>query len=81
MLKVSELLSKIELQTDYLFVYNKQTVDVKRVVNVVADNQPVSEMLDRAFKGTGIRYVMEGNNIVLTKIISFKSKLQVSSFI
>ena len=66
-LKVSELLSKIESQTDYLFVYNKQTVDVKRLVNVVADNQPVSEVLDRAFKGTGVHYVMEGNNIVLTK--------------
>ena len=66
-LKVSELLSKIESQTDYLFVYNKQTVDVKRVVDVVADNQPVTEILDRAFKGTGVHYVMEGNNIVLTK--------------
>lgn len=66
-LKVSELLSKIESQTDYLFVYNKKTVDVARVVNVDASNQPVSEILDRAFEGTGIRYVMEGNNIVLTK--------------
>ena len=75
-LKVSELLSKIESQTDYLFVYNKQTVDVKRVVNVSADNQPVSEILDRAFKGTGIRYVMEGNNIVLTKQVENSASTQ-----
>ena len=60
-LKVSELLSKIESQTNYLFVYNKKTVDVKRVVNVAANNQSVSEILDRAFEGTGIHYVMEGN--------------------
>ena len=44
-----------------LFVYNKKTVDVKRVVNVAANNQSVSEILDRAFEGTGIHYVMEGN--------------------
>ena len=65
-LKVSELLSKIESQTNYLFVYNKKTVDVKRVVNVAANNQSVSEILDRAFEGTGIHYVMEGNILCIT---------------
>ena len=66
-LKVSELLSKIESQTKYLFVYNKKNVDTRRWVNVQADNKAVSEVLDQAFKGTNIKYVMEGNNIVLTR--------------
>ena len=66
-LKVSELLSKIESQTEYLFVYNKRNVDTRRTVDVQANNKAVSEVLDEAFEGTGIRYVMEGNNIVLTK--------------
>ena len=66
-LKVSELLSKIESQTEYLFVYNKKNVDTRRTVNVQADNKAVSEVLDEAFKGTNIKYVMEGHNIVLTK--------------
>ena len=48
-LKVSELLTQIESQTDYLFVYNKKSVDTKRVVNVDATNQPVSEILDKAY--------------------------------
>ena len=66
-LNISELLSTIESQTEYLFVYNKKNVDVKRNVKVYAENQPVSEVLDGAFAGTGIKYVMEGHNIVLTK--------------
>lgn len=66
-LKVSELLSKIESQTDYLFVYNKKNVDTRRTVNVQADNKAVSEVLEEAFEGTGVKYVMEGHNIVLTK--------------
>ncbi len=66
-LKVSELLSQIESQTEYLFVYNKKNVDTRRTVTIDADNKAVSEVLDEAFKGTGINYVMEGNNIVLTK--------------
>ena len=44
-----------------IIFFNKKTVDVKRVVNVAANNQSVSEILDRAFEGTGIHYVMEGN--------------------
>lgn len=66
-LKVSELLSKIESQTEYLFVYNKKNVDTKRMVTVHADNESVSEVLHKAFEGTNIKYVMEGYNIVLTK--------------
>ncbi len=66
-IKISELLQQIESQTDYLFVYNKKTVDTQRVVNVDAADKAVSEVLNEAFKGTDIHYVMEGQNIVLTK--------------
>ena len=72
-LKVSELLSKIESQTNYLFVYNKKTVDVKRVVNVAANNQSVSEILDRAFEGTGIHYVMEGNILCIPYLVLLRA--------
>lgn len=70
------MLTQIESQTDYLFVYNKKSVDTKRVVNVDATNQPVSEILDKAFEGTGIHYVVEGNNIVLTKNITEHASTQ-----
>lgn len=66
-LKVGQVLAKIESQTEYLFVYNKKNVDVRRTVNVDADNKSVAEVLDEVFEGTDIKYVMEGKNIVLTK--------------
>lgn len=66
-MQVGALLSQIESQTDYLFVYNKKNVDINRTVNVDAENESVSRVLDKAFKGTEVSYVMEGNNIVLTK--------------
>ena len=66
-LRVGQVLAKIESQTEYLFVYNKKSVDVRRTVNVDANNKPVSQVLDEVFDGTNIRYVMEGKNIVLTK--------------
>ena len=66
-LRVGQVLSKIESQTEYLFVYNKKSVDVRRTVNVEAEGKPVAELLDEVFAGTSIKYVMEGKNIVLTK--------------
>ncbi|NCC10909.1 MAG: SusC/RagA family TonB-linked outer membrane protein, partial [Bacteroidia bacterium] len=64
---VADLLSQIESQTDYLFVYNKKSVNVNRQINLTAENKTVAEVLDKAFAGTGIHYVMEGKNIILTK--------------
>lgn len=66
-LRVGQVLARIESQTEYLFVYNKKSVDVRRTVNLNANNKAVSEVLDDMFEGTNIRYVMEGKNIVLTK--------------
>ena len=42
-------------------------MDLNRKVTVKARNKAVSEILDEVFSGTGISYVMEGKNIVLTK--------------
>ncbi|MFV0545131.1 MAG: TonB-dependent receptor [Bacteroides sp.] len=64
---VGELLSQIESQTDYLFVYNKKNVDINRQISLNIGSKPVSEILEIAFEGTGIRYIMEGKNIILTK--------------
>ena len=66
-LRVGQVLSQIESQTEYLFVYNKKSVDVRRTVNVEAEGKSVAELLDEVFAGTSIKYVMEGKNIVLTK--------------
>lgn len=66
-LRVGQVLEKIESQTEYLFVYNKKNVDVRRVVDLDVNSKTVSEVLDNMFEGTDIKYVMEGKNIVLTK--------------
>ena len=64
--RLDNVLSEIESQTDYLFIYNNQ-VDVNRKVSVKVKNKPVSSVLDNLFKNTGIGYAMEGTHIVLTK--------------
>ena len=53
--QLDEVLSEIENQTDYLFIYNNQ-VDVNRRVSVKAKNQPVSALLSDILKNSGVNY-------------------------
>lgn len=64
---VLDALKEIENETGLLFVYNKEDLNLKREVSVQADNKMLTEVLSQLFSGTGIAYVIAGNNIVLTK--------------
>lgn len=64
--RLDEILTDIESQTDYLFVYNNQ-VNVSQKASVKAKQQPVSVILDKVLTNTDIAYVMEGTHIVLSK--------------
>ena len=66
-MRTGKVINEIERQTEYLFVYDVDEVDMKRNVNVNAQNQPVAEVLDKVFDGTGVYYAMEGKNIMLMK--------------
>lgn len=63
---IDEVLSEIESQTDYLFVYNNQ-VNVNRKVSVKAESQPVYQILGELFDDSDISFSMEGTHIILSK--------------
>lgn len=62
---VIQIIRAIENQTDYLFVYDKNEIDLTRLVNVNVENQSVAEVLSAIFNGTDVKYGMVGSNIVL----------------
>lgn len=66
-ISTQDLMLEIEKQTDYLFIYNKNEVNLKRKVTIQATNQTVAEVLNKAFNQTDIVYAMEGSNIMLMK--------------
>lgn len=61
---LSEVLSEIESQTDYLFVYNNK-VDVNITATVNAKEETVSVVLEKVLKGTNIDWRLEGQHIIL----------------
>lgn len=62
---VSKVIGEIENQTDYLFVYDKNEIDVSRNVSVDAKQEKVAQLLSEIFDKTNVIYAMEGSNIML----------------
>ncbi len=62
---VAKVIDAIENQTDYLFVYSKNEIDLTRKVTVEVEQQTVAEVLSEVFDQTNVVYAMEGTNIML----------------
>ncbi|MFR8356868.1 MAG: STN domain-containing protein [Parabacteroides sp.] len=61
--ELENILSDIEKQTDYFFVYNKY-VNVNRKVSLNLNKRPLEEVLDQLFNGTEVKYTVDGAYIV-----------------
>ena len=66
-----EVIRAIESQTYYLFVYDKNEIDLTRKVDLVAEDKSVADILSGIFSNTNIVYAMEGNNIMLMQKSNF----------
>ena len=76
---VSQLISEIEKQTDYLVVYSNREVNTSRTVSLKNKSDKVSEYLNQTFSGTDIGYDFEKNYIILAKRDSENKALEVLS--
>ena len=63
--QAKEVIKQIEEQTDYLFVYNHDKVNLNSTVTIQANNETVAKVLNQMFAGTDIIYAIQGNNILL----------------
>lgn len=64
-LTTEQLISQIEAQSTYLFVYNEKEINLRQTVEVDAVNAPIDNVLKRAFQNTNITFAVEGANIIL----------------
>lgn len=62
-----KILDEIEKQTDYLFIYNNQEVDLNQEVTLDVNEQTVKHVLSKIFNNTNVTYAIEGSNIMLMK--------------
>lgn len=65
--KIGDILNEIERQTDYLFVYAWDEINLEHPTSVEVKNQSINDVLERLFRNTEITYVVEGTNVLLMK--------------
>lgn len=72
--KVEDILLQIENQSNYVFLYNKNLIDVEKTATINVKSASVDEVLDLLFEGTNINYKMMGRQIVLSPAFAQQQK-------
>ncbi len=63
--QIDQVLSHIEKQTNYRFLYNDQLKNLQQRVNINATNEDLGTVLNGMFAGTDLTYKMLENNLIV----------------
>lgn len=72
--KVEEILLQIENQSNYVFMYNKDLIDVEKKTSINVKGASVTEVLNLLFEGTNITYKQMGRQIILSPAFAQQEK-------
>ena len=64
---VKDVFAAIERQSEYVFFYYDNVLDINRRVNIKAENKTVEEILRHVFAGTDNSYVIKDRQIFISK--------------
>lgn len=64
---LKDLINEIESQSEFIFIYSEDFVDLNRKVNINVKNQTVDKILDKVFEATDNSYLIIDRQIVITR--------------
>jgi TonB-dependent starch-binding outer membrane protein SusC len=70
--KIEQILFQIENETNYVFLYNKDLINVEKVASINVKGASINEVLNILFEGSNINYKMLGRQIVLSPSFSIQ---------
>jgi TonB-dependent SusC/RagA subfamily outer membrane receptor len=65
--EIAEILTSIEKQTNYRFLYNSQLTGLKQKVDLTVQDADLKQVLDQIFTNTDLSYEFLQNNLVIIK--------------
>ena len=71
---IEDVLLQIEKQSNFVFLYNKDIVDVNKSANIKVDNASIEDVLQKLFVGTNVKYHIINRQIVLSPEFSVQQK-------
>jgi TonB-linked SusC/RagA family outer membrane protein len=66
--KVMDVIKAIEDQSEFIFFYQDQQIDLARKVNISAENGNVVDVLDQLFSGTDNVFTIKDRQIIIGKV-------------
>ena len=75
---ILDVVQAIEKQTDYLFVYDKNDIDLDRKLSLVANDISVADVLSGVFNNTNVVFAKVGSNIILMPKTSIPQQQRIS---
>jgi len=63
--ELTKVLDKIEVESQFFFLYNEKLLDTERKVNINVNDQLITVILDDLFKGTDVKYSIVDRKIIL----------------
>jgi TonB-linked SusC/RagA family outer membrane protein len=65
--QVKDILSAIEDQSEFYFLYNSKLVDVNNKTSLIAKEERIDDILDQLFHDTDVKYMVFDRQIILTR--------------
>jgi TonB-linked SusC/RagA family outer membrane protein len=65
-ISLKKVFKEIEKQSEFYFMYNNSTIDIKKKVSLHVKEQTIYQILDEVLEGAGIDYDIVNKQIVLT---------------
>lgn len=72
---VKEVFDLIEKNSEFVFFYNENLIDVESKVSIKAEEEPIEKVLDKVFKGTTNQYKIYDRQVVIFKESKEKSPI------
>ena len=64
---VREVFREIENNSEYIFLYNRETLDPERVVSINVEEETINDVLDKLFAGTENTYKVSDRQVYISK--------------
>lgn len=75
---IKQVLTEIENQSEFYFLYNSELIDVTRKVDISVKNEKVNEILSRLFNDNEVNVSISDRHIVLTPVTEKSDQQQKS---
>lgn len=63
--EINQVFATLEKQSGYHFLFNSRLQDIHKLVNVDADNEDISQVLNNIFAGTHLQFKMLDNKLIV----------------